>query len=297
MTMSRRLKRDGVLEGLLLAGVTTAGFLYLNLMPALIHALTEGLHVSRQAAGLIASLNAYGTAIGNLAGVFLVTRLPPRHCAAALLVALLMFDTASMFAASKEVLGPIRFGHGLCGGGLIALGFALIGRTRNPDRNFGLLIVLQCGLAGGGVILLPRFVAGHGAIPFFAALICVDVLILALLPLLDARVAEPHPSRTVSPESKSGVSIALIATLLGVFFFQTAKLMLGAHIIEFGRSKGLSLEEVTSTVGMADWFAIVGAFLVVVLSSRIGRAVPIALGVAALIGCAVTYRCSSHLGT
>jgi len=57
------------------------------------------------------------------------------------------------------------------------------------------------------------------------------------------------------------------------------------------------LEEVTSTVGMADWFAIVGAFVVVVLASRIGRAVPIALGVAALIGCAVTYRYSSHLET
>jgi predicted MFS family arabinose efflux permease len=297
ITVSVRLERDGLSEGLLLAGLATAGLLYLNLMPALIHALTEGLHVSRQTAGLIASVNAYGTAIGNLAGVFVVNRVPPRRCAAWLLIALLVFDTASIFANNQGLLGPIRCAHGLCGGVLIALGFALIGRTRNPDRNFGLLIVLQCALAGGGVMLLPRLVADHGAIPFFGALICVDALMLALLPLLDVRASQSHQSRTVSPDSKSSVSVALIATLFGISLFQMAKLMVGAHIIDLGRSKGLSLEEVTSTVGMADWFAIVGAFVVVVMSSRIGRATPIALGVAASIGCAVTYRYSSHLET
>jgi DHA1 family inner membrane transport protein len=288
--------RGGVWEGVLLAGITTVGFLYLNLMPAMIHALTQGLDLSKQAAGLIASANGYGTAIGNFVGIFIVARVPWRAYAGSLLVALIAVDAASMLTHAVAVLASIRFVHGLCGGALIALGFALIGRTRNPDRNFGLLLMIQCGLAGAGVLMLPRFAAEYGSSPFFAALIAFDALMLAMLPVLDPSAENVGTDRSAAPAHQFEATGSLKLTLAGIFLFQTAKLMVGAHIIDLGRSKGLSLEEVTLTVGLADWSAILGASLVVFLSTRIGRALPLSIGIAAAIVCAGVFRYSSHLG-
>ena len=50
----------------------------------------------------------------------------------------------------------MRFLHGSVGGMLVGVAYAVFARTRTPDRVFGMLLVIQYGLGGLGIMLLPR---------------------------------------------------------------------------------------------------------------------------------------------
>ncbi len=149
---------NGLLAALLLAFLTTAGLFYVNIMPALVSGLIDGLHFTQRDAGMVGSANVYGAAFGALIAVFLVKRISWRPVAAVLLLGLILADLISTFIKTPEWLVAMRFCHGVIGGLLIGIGFAVIARTRVPDRTFGMLLVVQYGLGGLGVLLLPRLV-------------------------------------------------------------------------------------------------------------------------------------------
>ena len=63
---------NSMLARIFLAFLTTAGIFYINIMPAVINGLKEGLDFSNQQAGFVSSANLYGAAIGALSAVFLI---------------------------------------------------------------------------------------------------------------------------------------------------------------------------------------------------------------------------------
>ena len=65
-------------------------------------------------------------------------------------------------------------------------------RTRTPDRVFGMLLVVQYGLGGLGIMLLPRLVPVYGHGVLFGALIAFSFVTLLMLPFLDAYPRGPH---------------------------------------------------------------------------------------------------------
>ncbi len=74
-----RAAPDGLLACVLLAFLATAGLFYVNIMPALVAGLIDGLGFSNREAGFVGSANVYGAACGALVAVFLVRRLPWRR--------------------------------------------------------------------------------------------------------------------------------------------------------------------------------------------------------------------------
>lgn len=74
---------NGEIARVLLAFLATAGLFYVNIMPALVDGLIEGLGFSNQQAGFVGSANVYGAALGALAAVFIVKRAPWKLVSAA----------------------------------------------------------------------------------------------------------------------------------------------------------------------------------------------------------------------
>ena len=68
----------GVAARIMLAFLGSAGLFYVNIMPALVSGLSDGLGFSNRDAGLVVSANVYGAALGALTAVFLVKRIPWR---------------------------------------------------------------------------------------------------------------------------------------------------------------------------------------------------------------------------
>ena len=269
----------------LVSFLASAGLFYVGIMPALVDGLKQGLGFSNRQAGLVGSLNVYGAACGAFLIAFLMRRLSWRSTAHWLLLGLITMDLLSMLIGSPLPLMGARFVQGFIGGMLVGLGFSIIARTPAPDRTFGMLLVVQVFAGGLGVMSLPLLVLRFGTKVLFVWLIVLSLATLVMLqfvPDYPVRVRRSQAHDAVS--GKSGLNPLFLA-LSSVFLFQAGNMGLFSFLIGLGKSKGLELKFVSSSLGLVDWLAILGGILVIVVSTRFGIFKPIVGGtIVTLIG-------------
>jgi predicted MFS family arabinose efflux permease len=269
---------NGEIARVLLAFLATAGLFYVNIMPALVDGLIEGLGFSNQQAGFVGSANVYGAAVGALTAVFLVRRVSWRPAAVLLLVGLIAADLLSMLLQQAWAMIALRFAHGCIGGALVGIGFAVISRTSEADRTFGYLLTIQFGLGGLGLMYLPGLVPVYGVPALFLALIAFSVVTLLMLPFLDDYPVAPEPLAqpgAVTAAPAGGHRVLLALALAATFLFQAANMGIYAYIIGMGKFFGLAPDFISSTLGIAAWIAIAGSVAVILLSTRYGRLWPV----------------------
>jgi predicted MFS family arabinose efflux permease len=276
-----RINPDGLLAATLLALLATAGFFYVNIMPAIVSGLVDGLHFSARDAGRVGAANVYGAALGALSAVWLAQHVPWRRIAVVALLGLMSLDVLSLSMTTPVALALVRLAHGLAGGTLVGTAFLVISRTRVPERTFGVLVFVQYGLGGLALLVLPYLVALTGSRILFLVLGVFSLVTLLLLPLLPAY---PRPSAASAqgsqPVPRSGLRVL---ALLSVLLFQAGNMALLAYIIELGRAYGLSIGGISLTLGVANWIGTAGTLLVVWLGLRRGRVWPIAVSAGAAI--------------
>ena len=262
---------DGLLASVLLAFLATAGLFYVNIMPALVAGLIDGLGFTNEQAGLVASANVYGAAIGALISVFLIKRLPWKPLSLILLLCLIGIDLISILPRTAAVMIALRFCDGLVGGTLVGTGLAVIARTKMPDRAFGMLLVVQYGLGGLGIMFLPKLVPLYGAKVLFLALASFSVVTLLMLGFLSAYPPKKQVALDISKQVEAVKLWPLVVTLGAIFMFQAANMAMAAFIIGLGRYFGLALDFISPALGAASWIAAAGAVLVIILADRFGR--------------------------
>jgi predicted MFS family arabinose efflux permease len=280
----RTVAPDGMTARVFLAFLATAGIFYINILPAIVDGLIEGLSFTSKQAGLVASANVYGAAAGALGIVFIVKRLNWRRVAYTLLAGLILMDLLSMLIITPNALIAFRFAHGVIGGALVGTGFSVIARTLNPDRTFGVLLFIQFGLGGLGNLYIPRLVPVFGVSVLFISLIAFSVCTLIMLPFLDQYPVD-HEKQRAHREASGRVPLIPVAlVLLSIFLFQAGNNGLFAFIIGLGKTSGLSLEFITGTLAAGGWIGLFGALLVIVIHTRFGRAIPLAVAMLATVG-------------
>lgn len=262
-----RAAPDGLVAAAMLAFLATAGLFYVNIMAAIVDGLVGGLGLSDERAGQIGSANIYGAALGALAAVGLVRRWPWRRMAYACLVTLIAVDVGSIWIDRFELLLPVRLAHGVVGGVLTGTAFAVIARTANPDRTFGMLLFVQFGLGGLAVMVLPPLAPVYGTQALFLALALFSVVTLIMLPFL----ADYPPRERASDQSGRIEWLPLALTYAAVFLFQAANMGLLAYVIRLGIDYGLDRSYVSTALGLATWVALIGPLLVMVCGLRFGR--------------------------
>ena len=276
-TAERRLAvaPNSMYARIFLAFLASAGLFYVNIMPAIVDGLKEGLAFTDKQAGFVASANVYGAAVGALLVVFVVRRLSWRPTSYALLAALILMDLLPLVLRSPEILIAARFIHGFVGGALVGVGFSVIARMLHPDRTFGVLLFVQFGLGGLGNLYIPRLVPVFGTEVLFFSLIAFSVATAAMVPFLgDYKVSAVEGRRAKRAEPIPLLPIALV--LAALFLFQSSNNGLFAFIIGLGRFSGLDLDFITVTLAASGWIGLLGAGLVVVLYTRFGRTLPLA---------------------
>jgi predicted MFS family arabinose efflux permease len=288
-----RAAPDGLVAAAMLSFLATAGFFYVNIMPAIVSGLVDGLHFGAREAGWVGSANVYGAVAGALLAVFLSQRVRWRRIAVLALCALIVIDLLSITITTPWPLIITRFLHGTVGGTLVGTSFAVIARTRVPERTFGMLLIVQYGLGGVALLLLPRLIPVFGSRLLFLVLAAFSVVTLAMLPFL----AEypPRPARTNAPGEAARAPPPgglLVLSLLAVLLFQCGNMAISAYVIELGRAYGLSLEAISGMLGVAGWLGALGAVLVMALKLRAGRLRPILAGLVLCIAGTCAFRYS-----
>lgn len=261
---------DGLFAAMLLAFLATAGLFYVNIMAAIVDGLVTGLGLTEQQAGYIGSANIYGAALGALVAVLFVKQLPWRPVAIAALVALIVIDLSSVAIEGFSLLLPVRFLHGIVGGILTGLAFAVIARTANPDRTFGMLLFVQFGLGGLAVMILPPLAPLYGTQALFYALALFSFVTLLMVPFLDRYPADRKLLASAAKEAKVEWS-PLLMTLAAIFLFQAANMALLAYIIRLGLGYGLERSFVSLALGLSTWVALLGPLLVMIFGLKFGR--------------------------
>ena len=267
---------NGEIARVLLAFLATAGLFYVNIMPALVDGLIEGLGFSNRDAGLVGSANMYGAAVGALTAVFLVKHINWRYTAVALLFGLMAIDFTSMMLTSANALIGTRFVHGCVGGMLVGIGFAVMSRTTEVDRTFGYLLTIQFGLGGIGIMYLPALVPEFGTKALFMSLIAFSIVTMMMLPFLSDY---PPREKVVGAAKRNGSKKLIALALLATFLFQAANMGIFAYAIGIGRNAMLEMDFISTALGVAAWIAIVGSVLVILMSTRFGRSIPVGIAI------------------
>jgi len=272
-----KVESNSVMARVFLAFLTTAGIFYINIMPAVINGLKEGLQFSNQDAGFVSSANLYGAATGALLAVFLIKKIDWQRWSYALLIALIIIDFSCIYIETPEVMIMVRAVHGLVGGLLVGIGFAIISRTSEPDKTFGYLLLIQFGLGGLGIMCLPGLVPEYGSSVLFISLITFTVITLFMLPFLGEY---PVPETTHDADHAPGIKKGYLAlNLLTIFLFQAANMGLFAYMIGLGKVEGLTVDFMSSALGMASWVALIGTFIVIYVGTKYGRTKPLLIGI------------------
>ena len=271
-----KARSDGEVARILLAFLATAGIFYINIMPAIVDGLKEGLAFTNKQAGLVASANTYGAAIGALLVVFFVAHINWRKASYMLLVALISIDLACMFLTDATALIVVRAIYGLCGGALVGIGFSVMSRTTEVSRTFGYLLTIQFGLGGVGIIYLPGLVPVFGTKALFLSLATFGLVTMIMVPFLSEYPATKQADRKITGLIPHGpAALALIAT----FLFQAANMGIYAYSIGIGKFAGLDPSFVSTSLGVGAWVAISGSVLVIILSTKLGRLKPVSLAI------------------
>lgn len=264
---------NGMVASIILAFLTTAGIFYINIMPAVVNGLKEGIGFSNQQAGFVSSANLYGAAIGALLAVFLVKKINWQRWCYTLLILLIAIDLSCIVIESPNLMIAIRALHGVIGGLLVGIGFSIISRTVEPDKTFGYLLFVQWGLGGLGIMYLPGLVPDYGTMALFLSLVLFSLVTLLMMPFLGAY---PVPVKSQNEPSQQKVNrTPLILTLVAIFLFQGANMGLFAYVIGLAKVEGLSIDFISTSLAFASWVALLGPFLVILIGTKFGRTIPI----------------------
>ena len=288
----KKVEPNSMTARLFLAFLGTAGIFYVNILPTLVNGLITALNFTNQQAGAVASANLYGAAAGALLIVFLIKKLNWQITSLILLGILISGDFLSTMVSEPVTLIALRFINGFVGGMLVGTGFSIIARTDGPDRTFGVLLFVQFGLGGLGLMLLPGLIPIFGIKILFFTLIAFSLVTLVMLMFLPAyEIQEKKVDESVlsnAPEKKLNWTPLLLA-LFAIFLFQAGNNSLYAYIIGLGEMYGQKGAMITTTLGVGAWLGLVGAALVVVMSDKYGYMRPLLASLLLTIVATVAY--------
>lgn len=280
---------QGWIASILLAFLSSAGLYYVNIFPVIVDSLMTGAGLSAAQAGEITFANTIGAVIGAFTVSLLVKKIPQWKLAAfALLLCSIGMDVLTIFLANLELLIPLRLVHGMLGGALVGLGFAVIARSGIAGRAYSMVLLVQYTGGALGLLFLPELVTLYGTyVPFFA-LITFSLLTLAMLPFL---ADYPLPSKTQEQKMLLNARVAmvpLLITLVSLFCFQFANMALFAFIFDLGKSFELPLPFISQTLFWANLIAIGGAALAAYTGQRFALTLPLTVAlVVTLVGLAM----------
>ena len=253
--------------------------------PGFVQGLVEYLQFSDAQAGYVASAEMFGLAGTTILMSFVAHRLNWRQVIVVSLLLMFMANALSTVVTSLEAFTALRFMAGLGGGSLVSLGFAIVGMSSNPDRNFGLMIMWVLTYGALGLFAMPQAYAladSMNAVLWFFALF--PLLALPFVKHLPATgETEQQGSATATPTS-AGIKALAIFAMLAYF---TAQGIVWAYLFLIGLSGGLDEQAVANGLTLSQFAGIAGALLAALMGSRYGRVMPLMLGI--LGGAACLY--------
>ena len=233
---------------------------------------------SEKQAGDIAAAEMWGIALTTVLLIPLATRVSWRLFSLVSIVLCGLGNLASIGQTEFTTLAITRFVTGLGSGGLISLTFTMMGLTDRADRNFGFIIVWVLTYGGLGALLMPSAfttIGMTGVLVFFGLFCLSGVFFVAMVP--DGAAAQD--GATDSHQSKYSASLKGIS-LLSILAYNIGIGIVWVFLFALGvEDAGMEPQAVGQAIFVSQMFGIAGAFGAVFLEARIGRFLPLMIGI------------------
>jgi predicted MFS family arabinose efflux permease len=190
--------------------------------------------------------------------------------------AIILVNAVSFYGdmSSLWFLRPIA---GAAAGIAVGVANAIIARSIDPDRLYGLSSTLGTAMSAFALLLTPYFTAWLGYSGVFLLLGVSAVMLTPIALLLPTHVdLLPPQAKLASPNflSTSGLFVVATAVLLNL---GDGSLYSFSELI--GERSGLDKTEIGEVLAIAGLFGVLGALLAATLGSRLGRLAPFAVAV------------------
>lgn len=244
--------------------------------PGFVQGLVEYLGFDDQGAGKVVSAEMWGLAATTILMTFIAHRVNWRVVVFGSLVVMFVANAACTLTTDVSTFVALRFIAGLGAGSLVSLSFAAVGLTRNPDRNFGLLIMWVLTYGAIVLMLMPMAYEAfgfNGVIWFFALFPMTAMPFVKNLPVsgeTDAQVEEDAVN--LSPQLKGMALFAMLA-------YFAAQGVVWAYLFLIGLAGGLGEQAVANGLMISQFAGIAGALLAAVIAHRYGRSLPLTIGI------------------
>ena len=278
LKLNNTFTQTSFVAAILYSIIATAGLFYVNLGGAFLSAFVDGLGVERDVAGYIVSANKYGAAFGALLATFFVKKLEWRLVLRILFFCLIVVDLISTQIKNPDTLILLRFLHGTIGGLSVGFGLSIIARTYNPDKIFGMLLVVQYSFGSIGIFAVPRMVEAFGNGAVFAALIIFTIMAISILPFVP-NVAKSNKELPSSNIFNISIGKFLFLALVSLFLFQAANMGVADYAFELGKDIGLENNKISNILTIANIISISGGALVYLIGTKYGRTLPLIIGI------------------
>ena len=261
-------------------GLSVVGSAAFLILPQLIEAAVTDLHFSDRQVGFLSSLLMLGSTASAVAATFWVRRLPWRRAAVSAALGLIGANLASFLCHSAWPFMFLQCLAGFFGGSLYSLSLTVLSDSRHADRHFGFAVAAQVTFQVVGLLIGPLLLRAGGMNALLMAFVLLNVLAVAVVPLLPERGARAAASGGAQRLWTGPTLLALAGCFL--FFFNVGSYWTYIELI--GTQAGLAPQVIADGLAVGVAFGIAGALLASWLGDRRGRLLPIGVGAALTVG-------------
>lgn len=249
------------------------------ILPTMIGALIDYTSFSESEAGWLAAAGFTGSALGAIAVGLRIRHLDPQKLAIFGLLVLGTFDAASALVDHLPIwiFVALRLISGLGGAMIYAAVVASLASTENPERGFGVFMVLQFGLSAVGLYGLPHVLPNIGVVGMYLIL---GIVAFVALTLRNAVVHRETAAVEPAIEIQTLMKPSALLIMFGIGLYETANFMQYTYSERIGIGFGLSNFQIGEGLGIASLLGVPAALVVVWIGDRFGQLRPLLFAIA-----------------
>ncbi len=246
--------------------------------PGYVQGLVEFAGYSDKQAGYITSAEMFGFLFTTLLMIYLAPRLNWRKMFVVFLLTVLFGNLVSTCIQNFELFALIRFITGTGSGGLVSLGFSAVGLSLKPERNYGFTMVMALSYGAIVLLMMPTIYAQAGmagVLILFASLAAAGLCFVSYVPISGKQQAQ------ITADTVSLSWTYKIMGLIAIFFYFIAQGAVWSYLFLIGTAGGVDQQQVASGLTVAQFAGIAGGLTAAMLGVRIGRTIPLSIGILA----------------
>ncbi len=250
----------------------------LMIAPVVVGALITRYAFTPAQAGVTISVELGAMSIATWPALWWLPRWSWRKVLWIMLSVMIAGNVVCTFASDFATLAALRGLTGLAGGSVMVVCIAVIGMTRQTERNFGWWTISQLILGAIGLALLPRVLPAVGLRGLYFGFAALLLLCLPLIRWLPDR-APPRSSETGS----GALGLPALLGLAGILCLYIALGGVWTFVERIGAASGLDATLIGDDLTIASLCGIAGCGSAIVLGARWGRVRPLLIGFALIL--------------